>query len=129
MQSSQSFPQPPYDKITQYNPLDIHVIGIVPKVEGGVLSQIELKLGKEDESSYHDTLWFKKQIQDFLSDGKEWKKESIYAKLQPEFNIGDHKKLKGGTTRGYSNLSGALDLLKKEGVLENPRKGIWRLRK
>lgn len=119
----------PYTNITQYNPLDIHVIGIVPKVENGVLKQIELRLGDEDNSSYHDVLWFKKCIQEYLKDGREWKKENIYSKLESEFNSGDHKKLKGGATRGYSNLTGALDLLKKEGILENPRKGIWRLKK
>ena len=119
----------PYNKITQYNPLDIHVIGIVPKVVDGVLNQIELKLGEEDDSSYHDIIWFKSRIQEFLKDGKDLKKENLYSKLELEFNSADHKKLKGGGTRGYSNLTGALDLLKKEGKLENPRKGMWRLKK
>jgi hypothetical protein len=119
----------PYHKITQYNPLDIHVIGIVPRVVDGVLNQIELRLGEDDDSSYHDVLWFKDKIQEILKDGRDWKKESLYSKLEQEFNSADHKKLKGGGTRGYSNLTGALDILKKEGILENPRKGMWRLKK
>lgn len=119
----------PYNKITQYNPLDIHVIGIVPMVLDGVLNQIELRLGEDDDSSYHDVLWFKDKIQEILKDGRDWKKESLYSKLEQEFNLADHKKLKGGGTRGYSNLTGALDILKKEGILENPRKGMWRLKK
>jgi|YelNatPaOPRAMG01_1025707.scaffolds.fasta_scaffold49360_4 hypothetical protein len=119
----------PYNKITQYNPLDIHVIEIVPKVVDGVLKQIELKLGEDDDSSYHDVLWFKGRIKEFLKDGRDWKKENLYSKLESEFNSADHKKLKGGGTRGYSNLTGALDALKKEGILENPRKGMWRLKK
>ena len=119
----------PYDKITQYNPLDIHVIGIIPSVINGVLNQIELRIGEEDDLSYHDILWFKARIQDCLKDGKDLKKENLYSKLQQEFSSADHKKLKGGQTRGYSNLTTALDILKKENKLENPRKGIWRLKK
>ena len=119
----------PYNKITQYNPLDVHVIGIIPKIVDGVLNQIELKLGEADDSSYHDLLWFKGRVKEFLKDGKDWKKENLYSKLELEFNSADHKKLKSGGTRGYSNLTSALDMLKKDGVLENPRKGIWRLKK
>ena len=118
----------PYENITQYNPLDIHVIGIIPSVIDGVLNQIELRIG-DDDSSPHDILWFKDRIQKCLKDGKDLKKENLYSKLEQEFSPADHKKLKGGQTRGYSNLTMALDLLKKENKLENPRKGIWRLRK
>ncbi|MCL5680835.1 MAG: winged helix-turn-helix domain-containing protein [Candidatus Thermoplasmatota archaeon] len=117
----------PYDKITEYNPLDIRVIGIVPKVVDGVLKQIELRIGDVD-SSPHDLSWYKQKILEILKGGREWKKESIYSELEKEFNSSDHKKLKGGMTRGYSVLTTALIKLKKDNLIENPRKGIWKMK-
>ncbi len=118
-----------YDKITEYNPLDIHVVGIVPRVVDGTLKEIEFRLGDESDVSFHDLVWFKSKVPEILADGKEWKKESIYKKLEPQFNPSDYKRLKSGGARGYANLTTALNMLKKEDVLENPRKGMWKLRK
>ncbi len=116
----------PYDGITQYNPLDIRVVGIVPSFDPtGVLKQIELKLA---DDSPHDLKWFERRVLEMLKDGKTWKKESIYSALEPEFSSSDRKKLRSGGSRGYSNLTTALDSLKKAGSLDNPRKGLWRLK-
>lgn len=114
-----------YDRITEYNPLDIRVIGIVPKIENGILKQIELRVGNDDTSP-HDLAWYREKVLKIVNDDKEWKKENIYSQLEREFNTSDHKKLKGGMTRGYSILTFALAVLKKEGLVDNTRKGIWR---
>ena len=93
----------------------------------GVLKQIELRIGDVD-SSPHDLSWYKQKILEILKGGREWKKESIYSELEKEFNSSDHKKLKGGMTRGYSVLTTALIKLKKDNLIENPRKGIWKMK-
>jgi hypothetical protein len=116
----------PYNKISEFNPLDLHVVSITPIIKDGVLTEIELELGIED-SSYHSIDWFKGKIEEILSDGTAFKKDEMYKKVSTEFNSSDFKKLKSGGTRGYSNLTTSLELLKKEGKIENPRKGYWKL--
>jgi len=122
----------PYNEITNLNPLDLHVVEIIPKFSNEVLTEIELKiLKKEDkqpDSEYHDLLWYKERVVDILSDKKEWKKDSIYDKLKAEFNPADRKISKSGRSRGYEMLSTALNILKKENKIENPRKGLWKLK-
>ena len=97
-----------------------------------MLTEIELKILKEEDkqlgSEYHDLLWYKERILEILSDKKEWKKDSIYDKLKAEFNPADRKTLKSGKNRGYGMLSTALNILKKENKIENPRKGLWKLK-
>jgi hypothetical protein len=116
----------PYSKISEFNPLDLHVVRIIPIIKDGVLTAIELELGVED-SRYHSIDWFKDKIEQILSDGTALKKDEIYKKVSAEFNSSDFKKLKSGGARGYSNLTTSLNLLKNEGKLENPRKGYWKL--
>jgi hypothetical protein len=115
----------PYDKITQLNPLDLHVIGIRPIIREGVIAEIALEIGGED-SSYHTLEWFADNILSILSDGSTLKKDEIYQRASSEFNSSDFKKLRGGMTRAYSNLTSALNYLKGAGKIENPRKGYWR---
>ncbi|MEM0136416.1 MAG: hypothetical protein QXU18_14515 [Thermoplasmatales archaeon] len=114
-----------YKKIDELNPLDLHVIGINPIVRDNVLIEIELVLGAES-SSYHSVEWFKEKVKGVLSDKTTFKKDDIYDKISKEFTSSDYKKLGSGGTRGYSNLTTALNQLKQEGVVENPRKGYWR---
>lgn len=116
----------PYNKISEFNPLDLHVVSIIPVIKDGVLTAIELELGVED-SGYHSIDWFKDKIEKILSDGTALKKDEIYKKISTEFNSSDFKKLKSGGTIGYSNLTTSLNLLKNEGKIENPRKGYWKL--
>jgi len=122
----------PYNEITNLNPLDLHVVGIIPKFSNEVLTEIELKILKEEDKQvgpeYHDLLWYKERILEILSDKKEWKRDSIYDKLKAEFNPADRKTLKSGKNRGYGMLSTALNILKKENKIENPRKGLWKLK-
>jgi hypothetical protein len=122
----------PYSEITNQNPLNIRVVAIIPKFSNGMLTEIELKILNEEDnqggSGYHDMLWHKQRVLDILSDKREWKKESIYNKLKAEFNQADYKKMKSGNSRGYEILTIALNSLKGENKVENPRKGLWKLR-
>jgi hypothetical protein len=122
----------PYSGITNHNPLNLHVAEIIPKFTNGMLTEIELKILKEEDnqpsSEYHDGVWYKGKVLEILSDRKEWKKDSIYDKLKAEFNHADRKILKSGRTRGYVMLSTYLRILKEENKTENPRKGLWKLR-
>jgi len=122
----------PYNEITNLNPLDLRVVEIIPKFSNEVLTEIELKIIKEEDkqlgSEYHDVPWYKERVLEILSDKKEWKKDSIYDKLKAEFNPADRKTLKSGRNRGYGMLSTALNILKKENKIENPRKGLWKLK-
>jgi len=122
----------PYNEITNLNPLDLHVVEIIPKFSNEVLTEIELKILKEEDkqlgSEYHDVRWYKERVLEILSDKKEWKKDSIYDKLKAELNPADRKILKSGRNRGYEMLSTALNILKKENKIENPRKGLWKLK-
>jgi len=122
----------PYNEITNLNPLDLRVVEIIPKFSNEVLTEIELKIIKEEDkqlgSEYHDVPWYKERVLEILSDKKEWKKDSIYDKLKAEFNPADRKILKSGRNRGYEMLSTALNNLKKENKIENPRKGLWKLK-
>jgi len=123
----------PYNEITNLNPLDLHVVEIIPKFSNEVLTEIELKiLKKEDKqlgSKYHDLQWYKERVFEILSDKKEWKKDSIYDKLKAELNPAETIKIsKNRRSRGYGMLSTALNILKKENKVENPRKGLWKLK-
>jgi len=122
----------PYNEISNLNPLNLRVVEIIPKFSNEVLTEIELKILNEEDkqvgAEYHDLLWYKKRVLEILSDKKEWKKDSIYDKLKAEFNPADRKISKSGKSRGYEMLSTALNILKKENKIENPRKGIWKLK-
>lgn len=114
-----------YNRIDELNPLDIHVVGIKPIVKDNALIEIELVLGAES-SSYHSVEWFKEKILEVTPDRSTVKKEDIYGKISKDFASSDYKKLGSGTTRGYSNLTTALNQLKQEKKVENPKKGYWR---
>ena len=122
----------PYNEISNLNPLNLRVVEIIPKFSNEVLTEIELKILNEEDkqvgAEYHDLLWYKKRVLEILSDKKEWKKDSIYDKLKAELNPADRKILKSGRNRGYEMLSNALNILKKENKIENPRKGLWKLK-
>jgi len=122
----------PYSEITNQNPLNIRVVAIIPKFSNGTLTEIELKILNEEDNQrgpgYHEMLWHKQRVLDILSDKREWKKESIYNKLKAEFNQADYEKMKSGNSRGYEILTIALKSLKEENKVENPRKGLWKLR-
>lgn len=115
-----------YSQISEFNPLDLHVVSINPIIKNGVLTAIELELGGED-SRYHSVDWIKEKVLQILSDKVELKKDEIYKMVSSEFNSSDFKKLKSGGNRGYSNLTTSLNLLKNEKKIENPRKGYWML--
>jgi hypothetical protein len=122
----------PYAEITNKNPLDIHVVAINPKFSNGTLTEIELIILKGEDiqlsSDYHDINWYEEKVMQLLSDGKEWSRKSIFNKLKEEFGQDDTRKTRRGKSRGSFLLNSALVKLKKENKLENPRRGVWKLK-
>jgi len=122
----------PYAEITDQNPLNIHVVAINPKFSNGTLTEIELIISKVEDtqlsSNYHDINWYEEKVMELLSDGKEWSKKIIYNKLKEEFGHDDLRKTKRGKTRGNDILTWTLSKLKKENKVENPRRGVWKLK-
>ena len=78
-----------------------------------------------------------KPILDILADGKEWERMDIVDELASRLNLTDAELSEGlrgrrARTKSESKLyryaNRALEHLKSDGLVENPERGIWRIK-
>ncbi len=78
-----------------------------------------------------------KPILDILADGREWKRIDLIEELASQLNLTDAELAEGLGGRQVKTLSEsklyryanrAMEHLKADGLIENPERGIWRLK-